>query len=56
MVGEIGFVGLRDRLKQLGGELEIRTRGSVSMVTAVVRLKPSRMSLKDRYVTDAGKA
>ena len=56
MVGEIGFVGLRDRLKQLGGELEIRTRGSVSMVTAVVPLKSSRMSLKDRYVTDAGKA
>jgi signal transduction histidine kinase len=56
MVGEIGFVGLRDRLKQLGGELEVRTKGSVSIVTAVVRLKSSRISLKDRYVTDAGKA
>lgn len=41
MVGEIGFVSLRDRLKQLGGELEVRTRGSVSMVTAVVPSKSS---------------
>jgi len=46
MVGELGFVSLRDRLKQLGGELEVRTRGSVSMVTAVVPLRSSGKALK----------
>lgn len=40
--GEIGFAGMRERLKQLGGDLEVRTRDSISMVTAAVPVKPSR--------------
>jgi len=41
-VGEIGFAGMRERLKQLGGDLEVRTKGSISMVTATVAIKHSR--------------
>jgi signal transduction histidine kinase len=41
-VGEIGFAGMRERLKQLGGDLEVRTNGPISMITAAVPIKPSR--------------
>lgn len=37
--GEPGIVDLRNRLKQLGGDLEVRTRGPISMITAAVPLK-----------------
>jgi two-component system NarL family sensor kinase len=40
--GEIGFAGMRERLKQLGGELDVQTKGSISMVTAAVPVRPSR--------------
>lgn len=40
--GEIGFAGMRERLKQLGGDLEVRTKGAISMVTAAVPVRPSR--------------
>ncbi|HVH72627.1 MAG TPA: response regulator [Candidatus Dormibacteraeota bacterium] len=41
-VGETGFAGMRERLKQLGGDLEVRTKGTISMLTASVPIKPSR--------------
>lgn len=41
-VGEIGFAGMRGRLKKFGGDLEVRTKGTISMVTASVPVKPSR--------------
>ena len=37
--GGPGLADLRARLKQLGGDLEVRTRGPMSMITAVVPLK-----------------
>ena len=36
---EPGLADLRERLKQLGGELEVRTKGHISMITAAVPLK-----------------
>lgn len=38
-IGEAGFAGLRQRLKQLGGDLEVRSKGAISMVTASVPIK-----------------
>ena len=40
--GELGFVGMRERLKALGGDFELRTKGSISTVTAVVPLRRVR--------------
>lgn len=37
--GEPGFADLRGRLKQLGGDLEVRTKSSISMITAAVPLR-----------------
>ena len=42
VLGEVGFAGLRERLRQLGGELEVYTKGSTSMVTAALPLRPTR--------------
>jgi PAS domain S-box-containing protein len=42
ILGEIGFAGMRERLRELGGELEVSIKGSISMVTAAVPLRPSR--------------
>lgn len=42
VLGEVGFAGLRERLRQLGGELEVYTKGSTSMVTAALPLRPVR--------------
>ena len=39
---EPGFADLRRRLKQLGGDLEVRTRGPISMITAAVPLRSPR--------------
>lgn len=41
-IGEIGFAAMRQRLKQLGGDLEVRTKGAISMVTASLPIKFSR--------------
>lgn len=39
---EIGFEGLQEKLKQLGGDLEVRAKGSASMITASVPIRRSR--------------
>lgn len=40
--GEPAFADLRERLRRLGGDLEVRTRGPISMITAAVPLKSSK--------------
>ena len=42
VLGESGFSGMRERFRQFGGELEVCVKGSISMVTAAVPLRPSR--------------
>ena len=44
--GEPAFADLRERLRQLGGDLEVRVRGPVSMITAAVPLKFPKKSEK----------
>ena len=39
---EPAFADLRERLRRLGGDLEVRTRGPISMITAAVPLKSSK--------------
>lgn len=42
VMGRIGFVGIREQLKALGGDFEIRTKGSTSTVTAAVSIRRSK--------------
>ena len=44
----VGFRGMRERLRQLGGTLEIRSDGAGTAVTATLPLQGPGLSLKER--------